>query len=414
LEVRPEHIGQSLQCPGCGRTHVIPALDLSEPPPPADGPPPAAPDEADWPLATDQIVPPRLPALERGGWLARLSTAVWMLLFLTLVLGLPAWMFLQMGQFQSEEPSPEPALSTGELLCLRGHTGYVRSVAVRGNWILSGGGGSELARDEDCTVRLWDLDSGRQLHCFHGHTRPVERVAFSPVGRLALSCGDRTIRLWDLDRLEEVRSLEGHREFLEWAEFSSDGEQVLSCDGLDIRLWEVESGRELCRYDIPAIYSVGFSADNRRALIAGGPLAAPGQPERYPVRLLDLASGAEVWRRDGHTHPVWSVAFFPDGQRGLSAGLDGLVQFWDLAEGQKLGQMRPGLFWRVALSADGRRLLVGGEDHLVRYWDIATHQELCRFRGHSDNVAGVALSADGRRALSASHDRTIRVWELPP
>ncbi len=47
------------------------------------------------------------------------------------------------------------------------------------------------------------------------------------------------------------------------------------------------------------------------------------------VRLLDLATRAEVLRLSGHTSWVRSVAFTQDGQRLLSTGSDGALRLWD-------------------------------------------------------------------------------------
>jgi WD40 repeat protein len=35
-----------------------------------------------------------------------------------------------------------------------------------------------FAVNRDCMIRLWDLESGKELHCLKGHQSPVVCVAF--------------------------------------------------------------------------------------------------------------------------------------------------------------------------------------------------------------------------------------------
>jgi WD40 repeat protein len=74
---------------------------------------------------------------------------------------------------------------------LEGHAGHVTRVAFSPNGRLALSGGYEG------TMRLWDIETGEQRHCFEGHQGAVYGVTFSPDGRLALSGGeDKTIRIW--------------------------------------------------------------------------------------------------------------------------------------------------------------------------------------------------------------------------
>ena len=50
------------------------------------------------------------------------------------------------------------------------------------------------------------------------------------------------------------------------------------------------------------------------------------------VILWDFATGLEVRRFYGHQSIVWSIAFSPDGQTAYSAGIDGNLIEWQIAD----------------------------------------------------------------------------------
>ena len=89
------------------------------------------------------------------------------------------------------------------------------------------------------------------------------------------------------------------------------------------------------------------------------------------VRLWDAGTGAALQTLEGHSDPVWSVAFSPDG--------------------------------KVVASGSG--------DHTVRLWDAGTGAALQTLEGHSDWVWSVAFSPDGKVVASGSDDGTIRLWD---
>lgn len=90
---------------------------------------------------------------------------------------------------------------------IEGHSGNIRSVAFTpdGRRLLSASGtdyyDADLLKELgiDNTMRLWDVETGRELCRFDGHTANVNCVAVSPDGRHALSgSADKTMRWWTL------------------------------------------------------------------------------------------------------------------------------------------------------------------------------------------------------------------------
>jgi WD40 repeat protein len=121
-------------------------------------------------------------------------------------------------------------------------------------------------------MRLWNLETGRELRRFPGAGGNwVDGVGFSPQGETAYSAGGHqySLRAWDVADGRELRRFLGHTDFVHRLAISPDGRHLLSAaNDHTVRLWDAATGKELhCfRGHMAVVHSVAFSPDGRRAL----------------------------------------------------------------------------------------------------------------------------------------------------
>ena len=76
---------------------------------------------------------------------------------------------------------------------------------------LSGDGRLAVSASSDKTLKVWEVESGRELRTLEGHTDWVYGVALSGDGRRAVSASwDKTLKVWEVESGRELRTLEGH------------------------------------------------------------------------------------------------------------------------------------------------------------------------------------------------------------
>jgi len=173
----------------------------------------------------------------------------------------------------------------------------------------------------------------RERNRLETHSSSVRSVSFSPDGKtLASGNDDKTIKLWDITTGKEIRTLQGHSSWVWSVSFSPDGKTLASGSGdKTIKLWDITTGREILtlKGHSSSVLSVSFSPD--------GKTLASGSGDKT-IKLWDITTGREILTLQGHSSWVWSVSFSPDGKTLASGSGDKTVILWDVNFDDLLGR----------------------------------------------------------------------------
>ncbi|MEO0405860.1 MAG: serine/threonine-protein kinase [Cyanobacteria bacterium P01_A01_bin.135] len=243
---------------------------------------------------------------------------------------------------------------------------------------------------------------------FKGHSAQLNTLALSLDGTmLASGSDDQTIKLWDVQAGKELRTLPRHSDRVQAVAFSPDGKLVISGSGSsDLLVWETATGvlrTSLTGHD-SAINDIKVSSDGR--------ILASASADRT-IRLWDLQRSELLQVLEGHQSYVNAVVFTPDGTTLLSGSADRTIRSWPLEGGEASVFAEHNTFINaIAVSPDGATLISAGADDSIVLWNLETREISGRLEGHEGFVNDIEVSPSGRLLISSSADSTLKVWNL--
>ncbi|MBI5491200.1 MAG: PD40 domain-containing protein [Deltaproteobacteria bacterium] len=265
-------------------------------------------------------------------------------------------------------------------------------------------------------VHAWDAATGAERSA--SHDGAVLAVAFAPGGdELAAASSDGRLHVWDVasgTRRLAFPVAEGEAIAVAW---SPDGRTLATIGSQEprVRLWNATDGqalRDAGRFDRPAV-SLAFSAD--------GTVLFVGCDGRA-VHAIDVATGTEQVRLEGHRRPVTGLAVSAADGTVASGGWDGEIRLWSpttaAAGVWNAGAVLPAHTGDVDVlqfSADGGTLLSAGRDDRLLVWSLpvgAGGQPARTIELEAGRLTGAALSPDGGVIAAAVGTRTLRRWQL--
>ncbi|MET7704899.1 protein kinase [Micromonospora sp. NPDC005413] len=255
-------------------------------------------------------------------------------------------------------------------------------------------------------AHLWDLEAGTRRAVLHGDHGAVRAVAMDRAGQYAIvGDADGALCLWRLRPAHLVRTMVAHQGPVGSVRLSDDGRYAVSAGVEDrtCRLWRTGTGSPLLT--IPTGFGtvpLRFTPDSRRLLVN-----TPGQ-----LTAWDVLTGRQLYAKES-----WgdAMALSRDGRVGLVSAYSEthgrVTSVWDVARGGVLCDLASDTDV-FDVSPDGRYVVTADRDRALRIWDVRTGRCVHTCEGHPEPVSSVVFTADGRNLVSVDSRPAIRLWEL--
>ncbi|MCI0455437.1 MAG: beta-propeller fold lactonase family protein, partial [Gemmataceae bacterium] len=227
-----------------------------------------------------------------------------------------------------------------EVMTLPGHSKGVTGLAF------SPDGKTLISGSTDQSIRRWDPKTGKPLPEGEGHRLNFHNLlTLSGVPVLQATPDSKrlvawvppdssrytTLKLFDLETGKELVSFNDSGRHAASVAFTPDGKKaaVGARDG-SVRVYEVESKQQQAGGDW-FLFERGVGVDGLAYGPEGKVLVAGG--ENGEVKVCDPVKKQVLHTLKGHTQKVVSCVVSPNGKYAATVGQEGMVKLWDLAKG---------------------------------------------------------------------------------
>ncbi|ETO15544.1 WD-40 repeat protein [Reticulomyxa filosa] len=139
----------------------------------------------------------------------------------------------------------------------------------------------------DDSIRLWDVKTSKSLHIFNGHTDTVKCVDISPLQSnnnnknnnigvisgngytICSGSSDKTIRIWDIETTKQLILFKGHKDRVMSVKYGSNELGNIGCantilsgsNDKSVCLWDIRSGKQIQMFNghTHSVQSVEYS-----------------------------------------------------------------------------------------------------------------------------------------------------------
>jgi WD40 repeat protein len=234
--------------------------------------------------------------------------------------------------------------------------------------------GKLLATTYTDTVRLFDMETFEEKEGIVTGDQLISSLVFSPDGKyLAAGFNSGPIQVWDVDSRNLAFTFEDDDEEnyrLMQILFFPDGKKIACVGGGGFKVWDLDSGVNiLSEFDG---WEFAFSSD-KLSISSDGMFLAYGSAKEGIV-VFDTQTWEYIANYDTEfgKYDLYHVAFLP-GSHILAGNVNNNLNFWDVTTLEKLGSVKiiPG---KLMTFPDGQTLLIWGEDG-IKFLNVGDYIE---------------------------------------
>ncbi|RDX90712.1 WD40 repeat-containing protein HOS15, partial [Mucuna pruriens] len=189
----------------------------------------------------------------------------------------------------------------------------------------------------DQTAIVWDVKAEEWKQQFEFHSGPTLDVDWRNNVSFATSSTDNMIYVCKIGETRPIKTFAGHQGEVNCVKWDPTGSLLASCsDDITAKIWSMKHDNYLhdLREHSKEIYTIRWSPTGPGTNNPNQKLVLASASFDSTVKLWDVELGKLIYSLDGHKHPVYSVAFSPNGEYLVSGSLDRSMHIWSLKEGK--------------------------------------------------------------------------------
>jgi len=311
-------------------------------------------------------------------------------------------------------------MNTGkELRTLRGHTMGIRCLQFDDTKLISG--------SLDRTLKIWNWRTGDCISTYNGHVEGVIALHFDS-NLLVSGSVDKTARVWNFqDR--SVVTLRGHTDWVNSVRINTASRTIFTAsDDCTIKLWDMDTQKCIRTYEghvgqvqqvIPMPAEFEPLEDNGAGDDHVSDPGSPGSNATMTASSIGRLSTSPVQTyaslhqlTDAYSSSLSGTTLDrPQPPKYmLTSALDSTIRLWEVSTGRCIRTFFGHVEGVWALAADTLRIVSGAEDRMVKVWDPRTGKCERTFTGHAGPVTCIGLSDS--RMCSGGEDGEVRVYNF--